>query len=68
MALLEEVRKYVTVEVGFEVLYAQAMPSVEHSLLLWPVVQDSELSAPPQTPYLSACHHVSHHDNNGIKF
>ena len=30
-------------EVGSEVLYAQAMPSVAHSLLLLPVDQDVEL-------------------------
>ena len=35
----------VTVGVGFEVSYAQAKPSVAHSLLL-PVDQDEEPSAP----------------------
>ena len=37
---------------GFEVLYAQAMPSVAHSLLLLPVDQDVELSAPSLVPSL----------------
>jgi hypothetical protein len=35
-------KKYVTVRVGFEVSYAQAIPSVAHSLLLY-VDQDVEL-------------------------
>ena len=51
VALLEWVwpcwRKCVTVEVGFEVSYAQAMPSVTHSLLLLPADQDTELLAFP---------------------
>ena len=39
-------RMCITVWVGFEVSYAQAMPSVEHSLLLLPVDQDVELLVP----------------------
>ena len=50
MALLEEVRpcwrECVTVGTVLEVSYAQAMPSVIHSLLLLSD-QDVELSAPP---------------------
>jgi hypothetical protein len=38
-------KKYVTVEVGFEVRYAQAPQSVTHSLLLLSVHQVLELSA-----------------------
>jgi hypothetical protein len=56
-----------TTGVGFEISYVQASPSVAHSLLL-PSDQDVELSAPSPAPYLSACHHVSHHDNNGRNF
>ena len=48
---------------GFKVLYAQAMPSVAHSLLL---PADRELSAPSPAPRLPEYHHVSHHDDNGL--
>lgn len=51
VALLEEC---VTVGVGS---YAQAMPSVAHSLLLLPPDRYAELSVPP-APYLPACSHV----------
>ena len=51
---------------AFEVSYAQAMPSVAHSLLLLPVDQDVELSAPfPALCLLGSCH-VFHHDDNGL--
>ena len=63
MTLLEEV--LVTVEVGLEVSYAQAMSSAVHSLLRLPVDQDAELSAPSPALCLPACHHASHHDDNG---
>ena len=39
-------RKYVPAGVGFEVLYAQTTPKVPYSLLLVPLDQDVELSAP----------------------
>jgi hypothetical protein len=50
---------------GFEVSYAQAMPSVAHSLLL-PADQDVEISAPSPAPCLPPCCHASHHDDNGL--
>ena len=57
MALLEEVwpcwRECVTVGTVLEVSYAQAMPSVIHSLLLLSD-QDVELSAPPAQVCLDA--------------
>ena len=53
-------------EVGFEVSYAQAMPSVAHSLLLLSVDQDVKLSAPSLALCLSECFHISSHDNNGV--
>ena len=53
-------------EVGFEVSYAQATPSVEQSPLLPLVNQDVELLAPSLAPYLPACCHASHHDDNGL--
>jgi len=59
VALLEEVCHC---EVSFEVSYAQALPSVEHSLLL-PL--DEEPSAPP-TPSLPAHHCASHSGNNTL--
>ena len=51
-------RNCVTVGVGFEVSYAQAMPSVTHSLLLLSADQDVELSAPSPAPF-AACHHAA---------
>jgi hypothetical protein len=54
------------VEVVFDVLYAQAIPSVGHSLLMLLVDQDVDLSAPSLVPCLPACYHVSHHDCNGL--
>jgi hypothetical protein len=69
VALLEWVcpcwRKCGTVEVGFEVFYAQAMPSVEHSLLLLLVNQDLELLTPSAPCLLARCH-GSRHDDNGL--
>ena len=44
---------------------SQVMPSVTHSLLLLPVVQDVEISAPP-APHLPGCYHVSHPEGNGL--
>ena len=52
-------------EVGFEVFYAQAMPSVEHSLLLLLVNQDLELLTPSAPCLLARCH-GSRHDDNGL--
>ena len=54
-------------EAGFEVLYAQATPSVTHSLSLLLVNQDTELSAPSPAPCLPALLHVLH-DDNGLNF
>ena len=48
MVLLKE---HVTVEAVFEVLYAQAIVIVGHSLLLLSVNQDAEYSAPSPAPY-----------------
>ena len=59
--LLEE---YVTVGAGFEVLYAQAMPSVTHSLLL-PADQDVELLIPSPGPCWLECCCASLCDDNG---
>ena len=57
----------VTVEVGFEVLYAQAVPKeAQVSLLLLPEDQEAEFSAPSLAPCLLACHHLSCHDDNGL--
>ena len=50
----------------FEVLYAQAMLSVVHSLVLLPVDQDVELSAPSPAPCLPECCHIYHHNGNGL--
>jgi hypothetical protein len=52
--------------VDFEVSYAQAMPSVAHSLLLLSVDQDVKLSAPSLAPSLPGYCHASHHDDNGL--
>ena len=63
MALLEEV-----CQCGgrLGVSYAQVMPSVTPSLLLLPVGQDVEFSAPSPALCLPACCCVSHHDNSRI--
>jgi hypothetical protein len=47
-------------EWGFEVSEAQARPKAS---LLPPVIK---LLAPFPVPCLPACHHASHHDNNGL--
>ena len=61
VVLLESVwtssRKYVAVEVGFEVSYMLKSSQCEHSLLL-PIDQDIELSV-PLAPYLLACHNYN---------
>ena len=49
----------------FEVSYAQAVPSVAHSLSLLPVDQDKELLA-SLTPCLPAHHHAACHDGNRL--
>lgn len=59
-------RKCVTVGTGFGVSYVQATPSVVHSLLLLPVDQDVDLSAPFLVPCLAALCHTSHRDDNGL--
>ena len=70
VALLEQVwscwRKCVTVGVGFEVSYAEAMPSVAQS----PIAedQDAELSAPSPVPCLPVWNHDSHYDDNRLNF
>jgi hypothetical protein len=61
VALLEEMCHC---GVGFEVLDAQASPSVS-------VSSDAldlhvELSAPSPAPRLPACHHVPHRDDKGL--
>ena len=53
MTLLE---KCVTVGVGFEVSYAEAVPSVAHSLLLLPGDQDVELLALLASCQPACCH------------
>lgn len=50
--------------VGFEVIYAQAMNSVAHSLLLLPVDQVVELSS--LAPCLPGLSHAFYHDDNGL--
>jgi hypothetical protein len=63
VTLLEEVCHR---EVGFEVyIYAQALPSVDHSLLLLLVDQDVKVSALPVS-CLPACCHASCLDGNGL--
>jgi hypothetical protein len=52
-------RMCVTVEVGFGISYAQAMPNVTHNFFLFP-----EDQAPG--PCLLAHHHASHHVDNGL--
>jgi hypothetical protein len=53
------------VEAGFEISYAQATPSVAHTLLLLPGDQEVEFSALP-APCLPAHCHASCHDDNGL--
>ena len=70
VALLEYVwpywRKCSTVEAGFEVSYAQATPSVEHSLLLLLVDQDVDLSDSSPAPCLPSCCHACCQADNGL--
>jgi hypothetical protein len=58
-------RKCVHCKVIFEVSEAQAKP-VAHSLFLLPANQAVEASAPFLAPCLPVCHHVYHHDDNGL--
>lgn len=53
-------------EVSFNILYAQAMPSVAQNLLLVPADEDVELSCPFPAPCLPAHYHVSCHVDNGL--
>lgn len=66
MTLLVGVSMCVTVGAGFEVSFAQALPIVEHSLLLLSMNQDAELLVPFLTPCLPASCHASCHDDNGL--
>ena len=52
--------------VAFEVSYAQATPNRAHTVLLLPVAQVVELSAPSLAPCLPARRHASHHGDNGL--
>jgi hypothetical protein len=63
MALLEEVCER---WVGFALSYSQATFSMSHCLLLWPIEQDVELSAPSPVPCLPALGYASHHDDYGL--
>jgi hypothetical protein len=63
VVLLEEVCHYGG---KFEILYAQAIPSVVHSVLLLLGDKDVELSVPSTAPCLHACCHVYHNNNNGL--
>jgi hypothetical protein len=58
VALLEIV---LTVEAGYEFIYAQAMPRVAHSLLVLHEYKDLKLLSP--SPCLAAHCHISSHDN-----
>jgi hypothetical protein len=62
VVLLEEVCHYGG-RGDFEVFYAQAMPSAAHSLLLLPLDQNVEFSA-PLAPCLSTLCHVFCHVSN----
>jgi hypothetical protein len=70
VAVFESIRRSgldggsVFLEVDFEVSKAQARPSV--SLFLLPTDPDVELSATSPTSCVPACHHVSHHNDNGL--
>lgn len=55
----------VTVEVGFEIFYAQTVLSVTHSSLLLPRDQDIEFWTLP-APCLSGYCHVYHCDENEL--
>jgi hypothetical protein len=58
------VGRSMSLEAGFEVSDAQAMPSV--TLFLLPANPDVELSATCVAPCLPVCYHASCHDNNGL--
>jgi hypothetical protein len=49
--------------VGFEVSYAQALPSVESESLSAASNEDVELSAPPVSCLPARCHSFHHDDN-----
>lgn len=70
VSLLEYVspswRKCIIMEVSFNILYAQAMPSVAQNLLLVPADEDVELSCPFPAPCLPAHYHVSCHVDDGL--
>lgn len=51
-------RKCVTLEVGFEVSFAQVMSRISVYFFL-PVSKDVGSSAPFPAPYLPECHHVA---------
>lgn len=55
-------------EVGFEVSYAQARPSVAGNLVLLSVDQDVELSVLSPAPCLPIYHHVPYRNINGLSF
>jgi hypothetical protein len=54
------------VEADYEGSFAQIMPSVAFSLLLLPVDQDGDLSAPSSAPCLPAHCYASCHDDKGL--
>ena len=47
--------------------YLMSKTNYYNCLLLLPVNQDVKLSAPSPAPCVSACHHTSPNDGNGIK-
>ena len=59
------VEKVCHCEMGFDVAYGQAMPSVVQNLFLLPVDQDVEHSSSP-VPHLPSCGHASYHGDNGL--
>jgi hypothetical protein len=58
----------VSLDLSFEVLYTQATPGVAHSLLLLPLDQDVDLSAPSSAPRLPGCLHAPCCDDNRLRF
>ena len=54
--------------VSFEVFYALALTSVEHSPLCFLGDQDLELSAPSPASCLSTVCHASYHEDKGLNF
>ena len=71
MVLLEWIWPYwrngVTVEVSFNVIYAQAILSVAHSLLLLTEDHNVQVPDPSPAPCLPAYSYVSLNDDNGLK-